>query len=255
VHRPGTADRDHRPAHCDDCRREERPDAEMETVLPAKQGEDPCQGAGLSRSKQGTDPGVQQELQAGPAEEEDPATGTDGAPRGGDAVLRMIAGALGAVARFILGEPETGAEPAAVEKDPPGILTTPLAASAEMDLSKWQVTESTVSPFVKAGRLYIENDLLVIRSDLDPRGFALSLPDAAAVLDGTSCEVRFLTGDKMAGTARLSMSGKAVNFQIGDYFYTVPVARVLDVLGGRARKAAVFVERDVIEKVHGTIIN
>ena len=59
----------------------------------------------------------------------------------------------------------------------------------------------------------------------------------------------------MAGTARLSMSGKAVNFQIGDYFYTVPVARVLDVLDGRARKAAVFVERDVIEKVHGTIIN
>ena len=37
----------------------------------------------------------------------------------------MIAGALGAVARFILGEPETGAKPAAVEKDSPGILAAP----------------------------------------------------------------------------------------------------------------------------------
>jgi len=159
----------------------------------------------------------------------------------------MIAGALGVVARFILGEQETGTEPAAVEKDSPGILAAPLATSAEKDLSKWQVTEFTESPFVKVGRLYIENDLLVIRSDLDPRGFALSLPNAAAVLDGTSCEVRFLVGDKMAGTARLSMSKRAVNFQIGDYFYTVPVARVLDVLDGRARKAALFTGREVVE--------
>ena len=98
----------------------------------------------------------------------------------------MIAGALGAVARFILGEQETGAKPAAVEKDSPGILAAPLAASAETDLSKWQVTEFTESPFVKVGRLYIENDLLVIRSDLDPRGFALSLPNAAAVLFGAA---------------------------------------------------------------------
>ncbi|MDI6899661.1 MAG: hypothetical protein QMC82_07555 [Methanolinea sp.] len=164
-------------------------------------------------------------------------------------MLRMIAGALGVVARFILGEQETGAEPAVVEKDPPGILTAPLATIAGKDLSKWQVTEFTESPFMKVGRLYIENDVLVIRSDLDPRGFALSLLDATAVLDGKSCEVRFLAGDKMAGTARLSMSGKAVNFQIGDYFYTVPVARVLDVLDGRARKAAVFVERDVSKRV------
>jgi len=45
---------------------------------------------------------------------------------------------------------------------------------------------------------------------------------------------------------RLSVSGKGVNFVIDPVLYTSPLTRVVDVLEGRARKAAVFVGRELV---------
>jgi len=48
------------------------------------------------------------------------------------------------------------------------------------------------------------------------------------------------------GVVRLSVSGKGVNFVIDPVLYTSPLTRVVDVLEGRARKAAVFVGRELV---------
>jgi len=50
------------------------------------------------------------------------------------------------------------------------------------------------------------------------------------------------------GVARRSVSRKAINFWIEPLLYTSPLARVVDVLEGRARKAAVFVGREELEE-------
>lgn len=113
------------------------------------------------------------------------------------------------------------------------------------DFSRWTITEVRESPFEKCGRLYIEGDDLVIRTDLDTRGFRIPLRDIVAVLDGEPQPIRLLRKGKKVGLAKRSASGKAVNFIIDPYLYTVPLSRVMDVLEGRARKAAVFVGRDV----------
>ncbi len=52
------------------------------------------------------------------------------------------------------------------------------------DFSRWKITEYEESPFEKVGRLYIEGEDLVIRSDLDTRGFRVRLVDVLAVLAG-----------------------------------------------------------------------
>jgi len=111
------------------------------------------------------------------------------------------------------------------------------------DLSRWTVTEYLESPFEKLGRLYIDGDNLVIRSDLDTRGFCVRLVDVVAVLNGEPQDIRLLKIGKKVGTARLSTSGKAMNFWIEPVLYTSPLIRVMDVLEGRARKAVVFVGR------------
>lgn len=113
------------------------------------------------------------------------------------------------------------------------------------DFSRWTITEVQESPFEKCGRLSVEGEDLVIRSDLDTRGFRIPLRDIVAVLDGEPQPIRLLRKGKKVGLAKGSASGKAVNFIIDPYLYTVPLSRVMDVLEGRARKAAVFVGRDV----------
>jgi len=128
---------------------------------------------------------------------------------------------------------------------PDGDLPTPVAESP-VDLSRWTVTEHVESPFEKAGRLYLEGDDLVIRSDLDRRGFRVPLVDVVAVLDGELKVVLLLGSEEEAGVVRLSVSGKAVNFVINPFLYTAPLTSVIDVLEGRARKAAVFVGREVV---------
>lgn len=54
-------------------------------------------------------------------------------------------------------------------------------------------------------------------------------------------------GNRYSGLAKRSASGKAMNVWIEPLLYTSPLARVVDVLDGRARKAAVFVGREVVE--------
>ena len=115
----------------------------------------------------------------------------------------------------------------------------PLPPEGQPAFSRWKVRESERPPFGKVGRIFIEGDALVIRTDRDPRCFSLPLDGAAAVLAGDSRAILLPTGDAV-GTARLSASGRAVNFLIGPVLYTTPRARVTDVLEGRARKAAVF---------------
>jgi len=151
---------------------------------------------------------------------------------------------------FVFGE-----EPAdEVESPGTGIpeeeLSTTLAASNEegspIDLSRWTVTEYVESPFEKVGRLYLEGDDLVIRSDLDPGGFRVPLVDVVAVLDGDPHPIRLLGSNEEVGVARLSASGKAVNFSIAPFLYTTPLRDVVRVLEERARKAALFVGREVV---------
>jgi hypothetical protein len=80
-----------------------------------------------------------------------------------------------------------------------------------------------------------------IHSDLDERGFILLNEDIDAVLDGDKKDIRLLELMVEVGFAKLSESGRAMNFSIGSVYYTVPLRSVFAVLDGRNRKAAVFV--------------
>ena len=116
-------------------------------------------------------------------------------------MLDVIRKGWGRLVRFFSGgeeltateEPETGTAPVLAESSPSRILVEPLSTTLESepelqevqpDLSRWNVTNYTESPFEKCGRLYIEDDDLVIRSDLETRGFCIPLIDVVAVLDG-----------------------------------------------------------------------
>ena len=158
-------------------------------------------------------------------------------------MLDMIWNGIKRVAAFLTGKDpavRTGEHEPSGSGFPDRDLSPPLAESS-VDLSRWTVTEHVESPFEKAGRLYLEGDDLVIRSDLDRRGFRVPLGDVVAVLDGELKVVRLLGSEEEAGVVRLSASGKAMNFVINPFLYTAPLTRVMDVLEGRARKAAVFV--------------
>lgn len=154
----------------------------------------------------------------------------------------------------VTGVPEAGSSRVTGEISPPRIPAGQSSTSSEsplelqekpIDLSRWNVTNSTESPFEKCGRLYIEGDDLVIRSDLDTQGFCIPLIDVVAVLDGETVPVLLLSNRTQVGVAKRSVSGKAMNIWIDPFLYTSPLMRVMDVLEGRARKAAVFVGREV----------
>lgn len=100
---------------------------------------------------------------------------------------------------------------------PVGVLSTSSIASSEsepVDLSRWTVTENVESPFEKVGRLYLGGENMIIRSDLDSRGFQVPLIDVDAVLIGNPQDIRLLKTGKKVGTAQLSTSGRAMNFTI-----------------------------------------
>lgn len=122
---------------------------------------------------------------------------------------------------------------------PPSVQTE--RAALPYDFSRWTISEYRESPFEKCGRLYIEGDDLVIRSDLDTQGFRIRLTDVVAVLNGEPQDIQSLKTGKKVGMARRSASGRAMNFLIEPFLYTSPLSRVMDVLEGRARKAALFV--------------
>jgi len=133
----------------------------------------------------------------------------------------------------------------------PEIPAGPFSSSGDegeplSDAGRWTVTVYEESPFEKVGRLYLDGDGLVIRSDLDTRGFSVPLADVAAVLAGEPQAVRLLATGVVVGMACLSASGKAMNFWIDPVLYTAPLARVMDVIEERARKAALFVGREVV---------
>jgi len=166
---------------------------------------------------------------------------------GWDRLVRFLSGGEDVTATE---EPQTRTAPVLAESSPSGILVEPLSITSEsepelqeepVDLSRWNVTNYTESPFEKCGRIYIEGDDLVIRSDLDARGFCVSLVDVAEVLDGETVPVLLLVTGTQVGVAKRSTSGKAMNIWIDPFLYTSPLMRVMDVLDGRARKAAVFV--------------
>ncbi len=108
-------------------------------------------------------------------------------------------------------------------------------------VSRWDVKECRVSPFEKCGRVFITGDSLVVRTDLDTRGFCIPLADLDRALAGEGVPILVLSTGEPAGIAARSALGRAVNFRVGTILYTVPVAKVRDVREGRARKAAVFV--------------
>ncbi len=56
--------------------------------------------------------------------------------------------------------------------------------------------------------------------------------DIDAVLDGEKRDVRLLDGRGRVGFAKLSASGRALNFTIASVYYTVPLRSVLAVLDG-----------------------
>ncbi len=116
-----------------------------------------------------------------------------------------------------------------------------------VDLSRWTVTLHEESPFEKVGRLYLEETNLIIRSEIDRRGFYMELADVGMVLDGESGPVRLLSDGSITGTAKKSTSGLAMNFTISPFFYTTPLRSLNPVLVAEVRKAPLFVGRDQVE--------
>jgi hypothetical protein len=113
-------------------------------------------------------------------------------------------------------------------------------------MSTWTVTEHLESPFEKVGRLYVQGENLVIRSDLDCRGFSIPLSDLHAVLDGETERVFLLGSETEVGTIRLSSSGRAMNFTIEPFYYTTPLKSITKMLAGEQRKAPLFVGREQV---------
>ncbi|MEI7434855.1 MAG: hypothetical protein WCJ93_11445 [Methanomicrobiales archaeon] len=113
----------------------------------------------------------------------------------------------------------------------------------EPGLPGWKTETIKVSSFVKVGRIAMCHDGLAIYSDVDDRGFILLNGDIDAVLDGEKRDVLTLSVRNRVGFAKLSASGRALNFSISPYYYTVPLRSVLAVLDGRNRKGALFIGR------------
>jgi len=116
-----------------------------------------------------------------------------------------------------------------------------------VDLSRGTVTLHEESPFEKVGRLYLEGTNLVIRSEIDSRGFYMELADVGMVLDGESGPIRLLSDSSITGTAKKSTSGLAMNITIAPFFYTTPLRSLNPVLAEEVRKAPLFVGRDQVE--------
>jgi hypothetical protein len=133
-------------------------------------------------------------------------------------------------------------------EDPDPLPTDPAETEDPgIDLGRWTVTLHTESPFAKVGRLYLAGDSLVIRSDLDRRGFSIALADVVHVLDGETGPVRLIGDGSVIGSARTSLSGKAMNFSIPPFLYTTPLRSLSPVLDEQVRKAPLFVGREVVE--------
>jgi len=81
---------------------------------------------------------------------------------------------------------------------------------------------------------------MMIRPDLDSRGFRVLVDDVEAVIDDESKAIRLLGSEEQVGTFQLSTSGRAMNFTIDPFFYTTPLYSVNRMLAGEQRKAPLF---------------
>lgn len=170
-------------------------------------------------------------------------------------MLKVIWKGVKRLATFLTGEGDQVVSPDKSESLGSRILgeglSTPMTASSEaesvVDLSRWTVTEYVESPFEKVGRIYLVGGDMVIRSDLDNRGFRVPLADVDAVLNGEAQSVRLLKTGKKVGTVQLSTSGRAMNFSIAPFIYTTPLQLIRRMLEGEQRKAPLFVGREQVE--------
>lgn len=159
-------------------------------------------------------------------------------------IKRLTAILKGSADQIVVEEPESQAS-----RIPVGVLSTPSIENSEVavDLIRWTITEHVESPFEKVGRIYLVGPDMVIRSDLDSRGFQIPLDDVDAVLDGESKAIRLLGSEEQVGTTHLSTSGRAMNFTIDPFFYTTPLQSLMRMLAGEQRKAPLFVGREQVE--------
>jgi hypothetical protein len=127
---------------------------------------------------------------------------------------------------------------------PVGVLSNSSITRSEVeaivDLSRWTITEHAESPFEKVGRIYLVGPDMMIRPDLDSRGFRVLVDDVEAVIDDESKAIRLLGSEEQVGTFQLSTSGRAMNFTIDPFFYTTPLYSVNRMLAGEQRKAPLF---------------
>jgi hypothetical protein len=105
---------------------------------------------------------------------------------------------------------------------------------------RWVVTTHKASSFMKVGRVVLDGEDLVLRSDLDSRGFYIAKRDLDEALSGGTGDVWVPGFRETVGTARLSASGRALNMVIDGKLYTVPLRFLMLVIEGRRRKVALF---------------
>jgi hypothetical protein len=167
-------------------------------------------------------------------------------------MLETIWDGIRRLSAYLKGEDDQGAVLAESESQasriPVGVLSTPSFGSSEavVDLSRWTITEHVESPFEKVGRIYIVGPDMVIRSDLDSRGFRIPLDEIGAVLDGETKAIQLLGSEEQVGTTHLSTSGRAMNFTTDPFFYTTPLKSLTRMLAGEQRKAPLFVGREQV---------
>jgi len=163
-------------------------------------------------------------------------------------MLDLIAGFVSRLrGLFPRKEEVTGTVSSAVSEPEPVIEDLSELEEPVVDLSRWTVTLHEESPFEKVGRLYLEGTNLVIRSEIDGRGFFMELADVGMVLDGDPGPIRLLGDGSIIGSAKKSTSGLAMNFAITPFFYTTPLRSLNPVLAEEVRKAPLFVGRDQVE--------
>ncbi len=167
-------------------------------------------------------------------------------------MLEIIQKGIRRLAAYLKGEDDKLVAPdesdSQASRIPVVVLSTPSSESIEasVDLSRWTITEHVESPFEKVGRIYLVGPDMVIRSNLDSRGFQIPLDDVDAVLDGESKAIRLLGSEELVGTTHLSTSGRAMNFTIDPFFYTTPLYSLNRMLAGEQRKAPLFVGREQV---------
>jgi len=118
----------------------------------------------------------------------------------------------------------------------PVIIAEPATVSDE-----WAVRTYVDPVFVKVGRVYLDAGALVIRSDLDTRGFVIPEDDLDEALTGGIGAVLIFDQIATVGFARLSQSGLAMNIIIDTQLHTIPMRSLTPVLTGHHRKAPLFV--------------